>query len=183
MRFLFSLALISLPVLDIATLIFVGGSIGAWPTVGLVVLSVIVGALLIRSQGFAILSQARKTLQAGRFPAREVFDGACALTGGLLLILPGFLSDVLGLMLLLPPFRALLLGLIGKRVRRSGHFAVWDIEPPAAASPRSGGSIIEGEYQTIEPAGSTNAPADNQDPPRSPWRRPGAANVVPPDET
>jgi UPF0716 protein FxsA len=183
MRFLFSLALIGLPVLDIATLIFVGKSIGVWPTVGLVVLAAIAGVLLIRAQGFAILSQARKTLRAGRFPAREVFDGASALIGGVLLILPGFLSDVLGLLLLLPPFRGLLLGLIGRRVRRSGHFAVWNIEAAAAASPRPGGSIIEGEYQTIEPTGSADTTADDDKAPRTPWRRPGVANVVPPDET
>jgi UPF0716 protein FxsA len=183
MRFLFSLALIGLPVLDIATLIFVGGSIGAWPTVGLVVLSAIAGVMLIRAQGFAILSQARKTLEAGRFPAREVLDGASVLIGGVLLILPGFLSDILGLILLLPPFRALLLGLIGRRVRRSGHFAFWNIEPPAAPSPKPGGSIIEGEYQTIEPTGSTDVTGVDDKPPRSPWRPPGVADVVPPDET
>ena len=182
MRFLFPVALIGLPVLDIATLIFVGASIGAWPTVGLVVLAALAGVLLIRAQGFAILSQARKTLDAGRFPAREVFDGACALIGGALLILPGFLSDLLGLMLLLPPFRALLLGLIGERVMRSGHFAFWNIETPSAASPKPG-SIIEGEYETIEPTGSTNASEVDEGPPKSPWRRPSAVDVVPRDQT
>jgi UPF0716 protein FxsA len=182
MRFLFPVALVGLPVLDIATLIFVGAGIGAWPTVGLVVLAAIAGVLLIRAQGFAILSQARKTLDAGRFPAREVFDGACALIGGVLLILPGFLSDFLGLMLLLPPFRALLLGAIGRRARRSGHFAFWNIETPSAESAKPG-SIIEGEYQTIEPTGSTNAAGVDERPPGSPWRRPRAVDVVPPDQT
>jgi UPF0716 protein FxsA len=182
MRFLFSLALIGLPVLDIATLIFVGRSIGAWPTVGLIIVAAIAGVLLIRAQGFAILSQARQTLRAGRFPAREVFDGASVLIGGVLLILPGFLSDVLGLLLLLPPFRGLLLGVISRRVRCSGHFALWNIEAAAAASPRPSGLIIEGEYRTIKPA-STDATTVDDTPPKTPWRQPGASNVVPPEET
>ena len=151
MRFVFSLALIALPVLDIATLIFIGRRIGAWPTIALVLLAAITGVLLIRAQGFAILIQARKTLNAGRFPAREVFDGASALLGGILLILPGFASDVIGLLLLLPPFRTLLLGLIGRQVRRSGHFAIWNVERPPPARPEPGGAIIEGEYQRVDP--------------------------------
>ena len=67
MRFLFSAALIGLPLLDIASLIFVGRSIGGWRTVALVVLSGAGGVLLMRAQSFAILTQARQALNAGRY--------------------------------------------------------------------------------------------------------------------
>lgn len=186
MRFLFSAALIGLPLLDLASLIFVGRSIGGWPTLALVVLSAAAGVLLIRAQSFAILTQARQALNAGRFPARQVFDGACALIGGALLVLPGFVSDILGMILLLPPCRTLLLAIISRRIARSGHFAFWTVEPPSAPSRAPGGAtVIEGEYRTVEPAGPSDAGVVEDEAPRrkSPGLPPDAANVVPPDKT
>jgi UPF0716 protein FxsA len=184
MRFLFSAALIGLPLLDLASLILVGGRIGAWQTLALVLLSAGAGVLMIRAQGFALLSQARKTLEAGRFPARQAFDGVCTLIGGVLLILPGFVSDVLGTLLLLPPCRAMLLAIIGRQIRRSGHFAFWNVERPAAPDGERSGSVIEGEYETVEPASARDAGPSGDGPlRRSPWRSSEVANVVPPDKT
>jgi UPF0716 protein FxsA len=184
MRFLFFVALVGLPVLDIATLIEVGRRMGAWPTVAMVVLSAVAGVVLVRAQGFAILTQARKTLNEGGFPAREAFDGACTLVGGALLILPGFASDILGLILLLPPFRLLLRRLIGWQVRRSGHFAIRTVGS-TAPSREPGPPVLEGEYQTVEPDSSRNANSvdDKQRRLQSPWRQTDTANVVSPDET
>ena len=185
MRFLFSAALIGLPLLDLASLILVGRRIGAWQTLALVLLSAGAGVLLIRARSFAILSQARKTLEAGRFPARQAFDGVCALIGGVLLILPGFVSDILGTLLLLPPCRAMLLAMIGRQIRRSGHFAFWSVERPAAPDGDRPGSVIEGEYETVEPASSRDDGTIDDEPSRrkSPWRSSEVANVVPPDKT
>ncbi len=172
MRFLLSAALIGLPLLDIATLILIGQRIGAWRTVALVVLSAFSGVLLIRSQGLAILTQARKALTAGSFPARQVFDGACVLIGGILLIVPGFASDALGLMLLLPPCRTLLLALIGRQVRQSGRFAFWSVDWPAEPTRERGTTIIEGEYETLPPEPREAELVEEKPPlPDSPWRR------------
>ena len=92
---------------------------------GLVVLAAVFGSALMRAQGFSLLSQAQETLAAGRFPAREVFDGLCVLIGGGLLMWPGFVSDVTGLLLLTPPVRAMMRRLIGAQVQRSGRFVLW----------------------------------------------------------
>jgi UPF0716 protein FxsA len=181
MRFVFSVALIGLPLLDIASLIVVGRHIGALQTLAMVLLAAIGGVLMIRAQGFAILSQARKMLEAGRFPARQAFDGVCALIGGALLVLPGFVSDVLGVLLLLPPCRALLLAMISRQITRSGHFAVWTVERPVGPDREQGGSVIEGEYETVEPA--RDGAEDEGSGEKSPWRRREVASVVRPDKT
>ena len=129
MWLLISLAVLSLPILDIASLVAVGNRIGVGPTVAAVVLAFIAGGILVRTQSFTLLQQARATLAAGSFPAREVFDGACVLAGGGLLMFPGFLSDALGLLLLTPPVRGLLRRLIGEIARRSGRFKIFDAPP------------------------------------------------------
>lgn len=185
MRFLFSLALVGIPVLDVASLIVVGRSIGAWQTVVLVVVSGTVGVTVIRARSFSILAQARESLRRGVFPARQAFEGACALIGGALLILPGFVSDVIGLVLLFPPCRALLLNVIGRRAMRSGHFAFWDVRSPPPPSSPQAGAVIEGEFRTVEPTSDAVSAEDtvcaNSGAVESPWRR--AGNVVPPRET
>lgn len=171
MQLLLAGILIGLPVLDIISLIEVGGRIGLWPTLGLVVASFFVGSWLMRSQGFAILQQAQATLQDGRFPAREVFDGTCVMIGGLLLLFPGFASDVIGIALLIPFIRTQIRRLIGAQVHRSGRFVIWTVGPDG--SPRSpldpdarGGPVIDGEYQPVEDDDTDNrtasaAPATN----------------------
>ena len=124
-RLLFLLILVGLPIVDIVSLIEVGDRIGVWPTVALVVLAAVAGSALMRAQGFALLGQAQETLAAGRFPARELFDGLCVLVGGALLMWPGFVSDLAGLLLLTPPFRAMMRRLIGAQMERSGRFVLW----------------------------------------------------------
>jgi UPF0716 protein FxsA len=186
MQYFFFLAIVALPVLDIASLIAVGSRIGVWPTVAAVVLTGVLGSILVRSQGFAIVRQARATLNAGRFPAREAFDGLCVVVGGGLLILPGFLSDILGVLLLTPPVRTLLLRLIAAAARRSGRFEV-HIARSGPARGRSGasGPVIEGEYSPVkdarEEADPTSQSATADDERRSPWQ-PRAPVVVRPDD-
>jgi UPF0716 protein FxsA len=186
MRFLFYAAAVGLPILDIATLVEMGRWIGGWPTAGMVLLSATIGVMLVRAQGFVILAQARDTLSQGIFPAREVFDGACVLIGGALLVLPGFASDLLGTTLLAPPARWLLRMLLGSQMRRSGRFAIWPVGPQPPRRSERRGLVIEGEYESVEaavPREGANSP--NEDPQRahSPWQRADAAKVVPPNET
>lgn len=86
----------------------VAGAIGVLATVVLLVLSWPVGSWALRSQGRAAWRRLGAAVSAGRSPGREVLDGALVVIGGLLLIVPGFISDVLGVLALLPPTRALL---------------------------------------------------------------------------
>lgn len=118
MRVLAFLALlfIVLPVVELALLLRVGGLIGFWPTLGLVILTGLAGAGLARAQGFRVVSVLQGELAAGRMPGRALLDGACILVGGALLLTPGFLTDAVGFSLLLPPTRGLLLRRLRRRI-------------------------------------------------------------------
>ncbi|MBL8666974.1 MAG: FxsA family protein [Rhodospirillales bacterium] len=181
MRFLITAAVLAVPILDIASLIAVGARIGIGPTIAAVILSGFAGGILMRAQGFTLFQQARAALAAGRFPAREVFDGACVLAGGALLMLPGFVSDVLGLLLLAPPVRGLLRRLIGAAALRSGRFEVFTVGPDGIRRPPGTAPTIEGEYHHVEetpplippPAEPENdSPGSRPASGRSPWQQP-----------
>ncbi|MGH6949210.1 MAG: FxsA family protein [Kiloniellales bacterium] len=154
------LALILVPLLEIAVFIQVGGWIGLWPTLGLVVLAAVFGIWFLRSQGTAAFARARIEMDQGRLPARELFDGLCILVAAVLLLIPGFVTDVVGLLLLMPPFRAWLRVLLGRhfegQVTTRVFVAGEPFEPPpgGAAGGRLGpGPIIEGDYEEVEPRG------------------------------
>lgn len=96
------------PLAEIALLIEVGGRIGTLPTIAACVGTAVLGGVLVRSQGRAVIAALRRALDEGRIPAREAFDGACILVAGALLMTPGFLTDAAGFALLVPPLRAAL---------------------------------------------------------------------------
>ncbi|MCT7667250.1 FxsA family protein [Shinella kummerowiae] len=102
------LFILLLPLAEIACFIVVGRRIGLFPTLSLVVLSAIAGIVLMRIQGFGVLNRLRQSGQAGRAPGKELLDAAMILIAGILLLIPGFLSDIVGLALFLPPVRSFL---------------------------------------------------------------------------
>lgn len=111
------LALLALPLLEIGVFIWVGSHIGVGWTLALVVLSVVVGATLLKRQTLSTLAAARATARAGRVPDREIAHGAMIALAGILLVLPGFVTDVAGLLLFLPPVRDLVWNALRRRIR------------------------------------------------------------------
>ena len=99
------IVVILLPLAEIFVLIESGRAIGVWPTVLLVVLTGIAGSWLMRHQGLALLGRIRAELAAGLLPAGTLLDGALVLAGGLLLLTPGFCTDLLGFTMLVPTTR------------------------------------------------------------------------------
>jgi len=99
-RLFFLLSVI--PILEIYLLVKAGAIIGPLPTVGLLLLISMTGAWMIRYQGFEILRRIQFELSEGRMPASELLDGVMILVGGVLLLTPGFFTDVLGLLFLFP---------------------------------------------------------------------------------
>jgi len=95
-----------IPVIEVYLFIKVGSLIGALPTVALLLSISLAGAWLVRHQGFEILRRIQDELAQGRLPAAELLDGALVLVGGVLLLTPGFFTDVLGLFFLIPLNRA-----------------------------------------------------------------------------
>lgn len=112
---------IVLPILELVVLIQVGSAIGALNTVGLLLLlTTIVGVALIRRQGLSTLTRANRRLNSGEVPAKEMLEGMMLAFGGFLLLIPGFITDVVGLLCLLPVVRPLLAALFLKRMVTRG---------------------------------------------------------------
>ncbi|MFL6243567.1 MAG: FxsA family protein [Acidimicrobiia bacterium] len=105
-------------VVEITVMIQVGQWIGFLNTIGLLLLVSLVGAWLVKRQGLGVMARIREQRSAGRLPATEAFDGALILVAGVLLVIPGFVTDALGLLLLLPPVRAVVRRFVSRRVLR-----------------------------------------------------------------
>ncbi|NOY72750.1 MAG: FxsA family protein [Gammaproteobacteria bacterium] len=103
-RFLLLLFLL-VPLIEIYLLIKIGSLIGAIATVFLVVLTAVVGAYLLRLQGFATLQRVRKNMSEGVLPAQELIEGLMLLFAGVLLLTPGFFTDIVGFVFLVPAAR------------------------------------------------------------------------------
>ena len=142
MRFLFLLFVV-MPVVEMWLLITVGTEIGAMATIGLVLLTAVVGAKLLREQGFATLWRGQRKLEEGKLPAQEIVEGIILAVSGALLLTPGFITVVIGFAGLIPPIRALFVSrLISKMVvapmggQASGFYYQQGMQS---------GDIIEGE--------------------------------------
>ena len=135
------LLFIAVPLAEIYLLLEIGGVIGAVPTIGLVVLTAVIGAILVRAQGFSTIMRIRRNLDAGEIPAVAIIEGAFLLVAGALLLTPGFLTDAIGFGCLIPPLRrALIMRFIETRMIRP-H------DPHDPGAPRRHGHVIEGEFE------------------------------------
>ena len=123
MRFLL-LPFIIFPIIEMVVLIKVGNAIGALNTVALVFLGAFIGLQVLRQQGFSTMVKARHKMAAGELPAAEMVEGFMIAMGGLLLMLPGFVTDFMGALLLVPPCRKWVIG----RMVASGRWKVQQTE-------------------------------------------------------
>jgi UPF0716 protein FxsA len=118
-RLAFLLVFVAFPLIEIAVLIKAGETIGFWPTISLLIGAAMLGFLVIRHQGLTMVSRMLSAVNEGKLPFAPMLDGYVLVLAGGLLIVPGFVSDVIGLLLLVPPLRALairsaLSGLVGE---------------------------------------------------------------------
>jgi UPF0716 protein FxsA len=98
---------ILVPLLELYILIKIGGALGAFQTVALVVFTALLGVVLVRFEGLRTLQQIRQSLSQGIVPAEEMVDGVLIFVGGILLITPGVLTDLFALVLLIPYTRTI----------------------------------------------------------------------------
>ena len=111
------LIFVSVPILEIALFIQVGGVLGLFPTLGIVILTAMIGTYLVRSQGLAEISRLQNSFQDLQDPTEPLAHGAMILASGLLLLTPGFFTDAVGFLLLVPGVRSALLSHLRKRMR------------------------------------------------------------------
>ncbi|MAM00555.1 MAG: exlusion protein FxsA [Alteromonadaceae bacterium] len=144
MRFLL-LPFVVFPIVEMVVLIKVGSAIGVLPTVGLVLLTAVIGAALLRVQGLATLLRANQRMQSGEIPAQEVAEGFVLAIGGALLLTPGFVTDAMGLCCLIPGSRRWLISRLMKRFTVSGQASAFTAGFGARPAPGDR-VIIEGEF-------------------------------------
>lgn len=135
------LSLLTLPILEVYLLIQMGGAIGFLPTLLLLLGAAGLGTYLLQTQGWSTWMRIQQSLARGELPAVELVDAAVIAAGGALLLLPGFLSDVLGLLCLLPPTRTLIVDWLLKN-----RFGFKSPAPDGKPGPKT----IDGEFRREE---------------------------------
>ncbi|AML50862.1 FxsA family protein [Falsihalocynthiibacter arcticus] len=143
------IAFIAIPIIEITLFLEVGGIIGTWPTVGIVILTAVVGSYLMRVQGAMALSSLQASFQEMRDPTVPIANGAMILLAGALLVTPGFFTDSIGILLLLPPFRALVIKFVGSRMNVQSFSTSGFSNNPRYKSDEEG--VIDGDYARVEP--------------------------------
>ncbi|CSE19497.1 phage T7 F exclusion suppressor FxsA [Vibrio cholerae] len=141
---------IAVPVIEIALFIQVGGVLGMWPTIALVLLTAIVGASLVRSQGLQTLLTVQQRLAQGQLPAQQILEGVMLAVAGVLLLTPGFFTDILGMLVLLPAPRAYFAKQLMSRVVVGNiHASGAGFEQPNPFHDRANpnGTTYEGEFE------------------------------------
>lgn len=114
-----------MPIVEIFLLLEVSDHIGGWTTIGIIVLTAIIGSRLVKQQGLQTFQSAQIKLQQGQIPETELLEGFLILIAGILLVTPGFVTDFFGLLCLLPATRkAIAKGLVKhfKTVSIQSHF-------------------------------------------------------------
>ncbi len=139
------------PIVEMYLLIQVGGYIGAWPTIALVMLTAVIGIQLLRRQGLATLTRGLNRLDSGEVPATEVVEGLLLAVAGALLLTPGFVTDAIGFSLLVPALRSRVAQRVLARVDLRAGMSFRAGGPAPGQGPRSGpGRVLEGEFERVD---------------------------------
>lgn len=139
--------LLVVPLLEIVVIIAVGRVIGGWPTFFLLLAESALGAWLVRREGGRAWRALQEALTTGRMPSRQLSDAALVLMGGVLLLAPGFLTDIVGFFLVLPFTRPVARGLLEAAVAKRLLAGVY---APAGATPRRPGQGASGSSRAAD---------------------------------
>jgi UPF0716 protein FxsA len=167
-RLLFLLFVI-IPIIEISLLMNIGAWIGAWPTIAIVIFTAWLGAKNVRKQGIATFNSVQTKIAQGQAPSNEIIAGVMLLIAGVLLVTPGFVTDIFGLSLLIPQVRQALIKTVKKNIvlnpnantRGASHFTYQSTEhytvdedaafhqpisPPSQSAPHKG-ETLEGDFE------------------------------------
>lgn len=141
---------IAVPVAEITVLIRVGGAIGLFNTIAFVIFTAVLGAYLVRQQGFATLAKLQQETNAGRVPAMQIAEGVALLFAGAVLMTPGFITDAIGFAILIPPVRQALIAWAAKNFIKGNGGAVYGSSNSSVNPHVEQADVIEGEYTVSE---------------------------------
>jgi len=146
------IAFIAVPIIEIALFIQIGGFLGLFPTLAIVVLTAIAGTYLVRAQGLSVLSQLQSRFREMNDPSEPLVHGAMILFSGALLLTPGFFTDFIGFLLLIPNVRAA----IFQKVRERINMQKANFETRFSSYQ----NVYEGEYEPV--SNPENSPWANE---------------------
>lgn len=149
---LFALFLM-VPLIEIALFITVGGWLTLWPTLGLVIVTGIVGTMLMRWQGLKVLAELRGDMGQLKNPLSPLAHGALIVVAGLLLLTPGFFTDAIGFLLMIPQLREAVIGFVGARIQ------VRTFGTQASGPRQDGRIVIDGEFYEIDETAAPKKPS------------------------
>ncbi len=133
-------AILAVPLIEIGLFVVVGGAIGLWATLAWVIVSGMIGMSLLRAQGMQGAAELRNGLRSVD-PLSPLIHRVLTLMAGILLILPGFLTDALGLLLLIPPVQKLVIALLARRIHVQGM--------PGREAHRPDPGFIDAEFHEV----------------------------------
>ncbi|MFK0386096.1 FxsA family protein [Agrobacterium sp. NPDC090273] len=169
MRFSFlPVIVLMMPILEIAGFIIVGKAIGLWLTLALIVFTSFLGLLILRLGGLSMVRNLQDAGRAGRQPADELVNGAMRVIAGILLFLPGFITDIIGLLLLSPAIRRFFWKTFGPRVVVAGSFRQSGFEAGAQSGFRNeprdagGSKVVDLGEEEFHRDGPNNSPWSNK---------------------
>lgn len=158
------LAFLLVPLIEIGLFIQVGGLIGLWPTLLIVVVTAIIGTSLVKSQGARAMNDLRGSFNRLEDPSEPLAHGAMILLSGALLLTPGFFTDAVGFALLVPAVRTAVLQQLRKRVTVA-RFEMGGMQGTTRANPHPRGperpasqDVIDGEFTEVPQGKSPNHP-------------------------
>jgi len=111
------LVFLAVPLIEIAFFIVIGQAVGLWPTLAGVLLTAIIGAVVLRIQGLSLINEIRSSVGRGQLPARALADAMMVAIAGVLLLTPGYFTDLMGILLLIPPVRGAIYAFFRSRIQ------------------------------------------------------------------
>ncbi len=171
------LIFIVIPLAEIYVFIQVGSLIGTWYTIGLVIITAIIGTSLLRLQGYGVLSRAQSTLNKGDLPVDSVIDGVFLLIAGALLLTPGLITDTFGFLLFIPYLRRAIAKAVFKRFVMMGKdnvrvYSQEDFYEETRRNKPSNDNVIDAEFSEVKDHKGKKDPEKHDIDPDSPWKRP-----------
>lgn len=164
MRFsLIPFVLLIVPLLEIAAFVVIGGEIGVWATLALVVVTAVIGSFLLRWQGVSLLRRIQDELAAKRLPAKDLVRGAMLVVAGILLLTPGFVTDTIGFLLFVPTVQEAVWRFLKSRIHLVGPAA------PGGPAARHDTGPNSGPMRAGETIVDLDADDFKRNDPDSPW--------------
>jgi len=157
------LLFVFVPLAELYLLIEVGGVLGGFTTIGLCLFTAALGAWLVRTQGFQTLNRAQTNMSEGRVPALEMFEGAFIVVAGVLLLVPGLITDLIGFACLVPPLRRLFITRFLSRTGVSSVVSTVSADnsndgAEGSRSPRGNPSVIDADFERMDSGNDKKTP-------------------------